>query len=430
MAIVGGFGLLGLLITIAILAMLANRVLSGTDDAADVLTGSVPPELTTSSTAAADCPAAPPTSASTGGGLPAIGDAADAATCQVNRATLETAAQVYEITTGAPPADQQAMVDAGILEEPVPTHTVALGPPQASRSPEWATAPECEPPAGGEGEAGEHHPLGSRRAGGTVSAMPDAASTDELTIRRSTPSDRDAVIGLCRASLGWVEGDPNEAFFSWKHDQNPFGASPTWVAVAPDGQLAGVRGVPALGVRRAGRRANSRHAISAVRAVDTATHPDWQGKGIFTRLTLGALDELGDDGLDVVFNTPNDQSRPGYLKMGWSEVGRVPVAVRLRSALSARRVAGARAAAEKWSEPVDVGLDAPMVLAAPTSVQRLLDSLAPARAGIATARSVEYLQWRYAFGPLAVPGAAAGRPSATDSSCSGSAPWRQRPRPS
>ncbi len=47
------------------------------------------------------------------------------------------------------------------------------------------------------------------------------------------------------------------------------------------------------------------------------------------------------DGVDVVFNTPNDQSRPGYLKMGWSEVGRVPVAVRLRSALSARRVAGA-----------------------------------------------------------------------------------------
>ena len=224
--------------------------------------------------------------------------------------------------------------------------------------------------------------------------MPDAASTDELTIRRSTPSDRDAVIGLCRASLGWVEGDPNEAFFSWKHDKNPFGASPTWVAVAPDGELAGVRVFLRWAFDEPGQR-----TISAVRAVDTATHPDWQGKGIFTRLTLGALDELGGDGLDVVFNTPNDQSRPGYLKMGWSEVGRVPVAVRLRSALSARRVAGARAAAEKWSEPVDAGLEAPMVLAATDEVQRLLDSLGPAR-GIATARSVEYLQWRYSFGPL------------------------------
>jgi hypothetical protein len=39
------------------------------------------------------------------------------------------------------------------------------------------------------------------------------------------------------------------------------------------------------------------------------------------------------------------------------------------------------------------------VLAATDEVQRLLDSLGPAR-GIATARSVEYLQWRYSFGPL------------------------------
>ena len=45
MAMVGGFGLLGLLITIAILALLANRVLSGTDDAADVRTGWLPPEI-------------------------------------------------------------------------------------------------------------------------------------------------------------------------------------------------------------------------------------------------------------------------------------------------------------------------------------------------------------------------------------------------
>jgi GNAT superfamily N-acetyltransferase len=224
--------------------------------------------------------------------------------------------------------------------------------------------------------------------------MSDDVSTDDLTIRRATSADRDEVVALCRASLGWTEGDPNEAFFSWKHDQNPFGSSPTWVAEAADGQLAGVRVF-----LRWQFRAPDATTISAVRAVDTATHPDWQGKGIFTRLTLGALDELGDDGLDVVFNTPNDQSRPGYLKMGWSQVGRVPVAVRLRSVTSTRRLAGARAAAEKWSQPVDVGLDAPMVLAASDELQRLLDSLAPSP-GIATARSVEYLQWRYAFGPL------------------------------
>lgn len=110
--------------------------------------------------------------------------------------------------------------------------------------------------------------------------------------------------------------------------------------------------------------------ISAVRAVDTATHPDWQGSGIFTRLTLGALDELRDDGLDVVFNTPNDQSRPGYLKMGWSQVvtgGHRWAGCPSRSGSVPLRAYGdwpARAAAQGWSEPVDAAVDASMVLAA------------------------------------------------------------------
>jgi GNAT superfamily N-acetyltransferase len=80
--------------------------------------------------------------------------------------------------------------------------------------------------------------------------------------------------------------------------------------------------------------------INAVRAVDTATHPDWQGRGIFSRLTLGALDDLRDDGVDCVFNTPNDKSRPGYLKMGWQQVGKVPVSVRLTGPRFDRQVGG------------------------------------------------------------------------------------------
>ena len=221
-----------------------------------------------------------------------------------------------------------------------------------------------------------------------------AEESDELTIRRATRDDRAAMIDLCRASLGWNEGDPNEEFFAWKHDENPFGESPAWLAVAPDGSLAGLRVL----MRWRFRAPDGGH-ISAVRAVDTATHPDWQGKGIFKRLTLGALDELGEQGLDVVFNTPNDQSRPGYLKMGWAEVGRVPVAVRLRSPLAAARMSGARAAAEKWSQRSDVALDAARVFADTTATERLLARI-PTPVGISTARSAAYLRWRYSFEPL------------------------------
>lgn len=217
---------------------------------------------------------------------------------------------------------------------------------------------------------------------------------DELTVRRAEAADRPAVIELCRASLGWRAGDPNEAFFAWKHDQNPFGPSPAWVAEAPGGRLVGLR----VFLRWRFRRPDGT-TFRAVRAVDTATHPEFQGRGIFTRLTLGALPELAGDGVECVFNTPNDQSRPGYLKMGWRVVGRVPVAVRVRSPRSVARMAGARAAAEKWSRPCDVGLDAASVLSDRDATAGLLRRCGPP-AGIATDRDPEVLAWRYSFAPL------------------------------
>ena len=92
------------------------------------------------------------------------------------------------------------------------------------------------------------------------------------------------MLDLLDASLGWVPDELHRAFFAWKHRENPFGPSPAWVAT--DGADRRVPHVPPLGVRADG--GSSR----AVRAVDTATHPDHQGQGIFTALTLHALDAL------------------------------------------------------------------------------------------------------------------------------------------
>lgn len=217
---------------------------------------------------------------------------------------------------------------------------------------------------------------------------------DRLTIHRAGPDDRDAIIALARASLGWRDGDPNEAFFAWKHDENPFGQSPAWLSKTPEGRLAGLRVFLRWRfVTPSGDR------LSAVRAVDTATHPDFQGRGIFTSLTLGALPDLREDGVDNVFNTPNDKSRPGYLKMGWSQVGRVPVGIRLASLSAAPRIARSRTGAELWSEESDVGIAAPEALADSDALATLLRSV-PAARGTTTDRSPEYLQWRYRFAPL------------------------------
>src|SRR5262249_43359766 len=147
---------------------------------------------------------------------------------------------------------------------------------------------------------------------------------------------------LLRASLGWADDPGFDRYFAWKHRENSFGASPSWVAVEA-GRIVGFRTFLRWEfVDRQGNRAR------AVRAVDTATHPDAQGRGIFRRLTLHALDDLARDDVDFVFNTPNDKSRPGYLRMGWVDVGRVGTSVRVLGVGGARRMLHSRVPAERW----------------------------------------------------------------------------------
>ena len=239
-------------------------------------------------------------------------------------------------------------------------------------------------------------PLGPCQGWRTVPRAPvplSVVATADLTIRRTVEADRPAVVELCRAALGWSAGTTDQAFFTWKHDQNPFGPSPMWLAEDGDGRPLGVRAFLRWRFRR-----TDGSTFHAVRAVDTATHPDARGQGVFTRLTLGALPELRHDGIDAVFNTPNDQSRPGYLKMGWNVVGRVPVAVRPTGPAALRRLAGARTAAEKWSVPADVGRTPADAFADDAEVAALLRRCH--RAGTATDRDADYLRWRYGFGPL------------------------------
>jgi GNAT superfamily N-acetyltransferase len=211
---------------------------------------------------------------------------------------------------------------------------------------------------------------------------------DGLVVRRAVAADRPAILGLLAASLGRDASDRRyESLFTWKHEESPFGASPVWVAV--DGErLAGVRAMMRWEFEVGGR------AVRAVRAVDTATNPEDQGRGVFTKLTLHAVDELREEGVEFVFNTPNDQSRRGYLKMGWQVVGRLPAAVRPTRLRALPRIARARVPAERWSAPTRVGEPASAVLDRAGELGALLASQ-PASAGVRTRRSVEFLRWRY-----------------------------------
>ena len=212
------------------------------------------------------------------------------------------------------------------------------------------------------------------------------------TIRRATAADDDATLDLARQALGWDDDERHGPFFNWKHRENPFGESPGWVATDGDRVVA----------FRTFLRWEWRHAdgtvLRAVRAVDTATHPDYQGQGLFRALTLHAIDALADDGVAFVFNTPNDNSRPGYLKMGWQIVGRPAVRVRPGHPGALLHMVRARVSASKWSEPAAFGRSPQEAFADDDEVRNTLAAGTPEP--LTTNRTPAYLRWRYGFGPL------------------------------
>lgn len=211
---------------------------------------------------------------------------------------------------------------------------------------------------------------------------------ERVIVRPVTTDDREQIIRLAADSLGWKGDDRDRAFFRWKHDENPFGTSLAWVAV--DGErIVGFRSFMRWDVEGEGVT----HHL--VRAVDTATHREFRGRGIFRRLTTLAVAEMTAAGIGAVFNLPNAASRAGYLSMGWSDVGRPTLGLVPNGVLTVARVARGRPAAAKWSEPVTVGDPVLEALGGDSQIGPMRF-----RRGWTTVRSPAYLRWRYGFAPL------------------------------
>lgn len=149
-----------------------------------------------------------------------------------------------------------------------------------------------------------------------------------LTTRKADiVAEADRIAALLRSTFGSEQFTPG--FLVWKHHDNPMGRS--FVLVVEDGdRLVGLRCFMFWKVEVGGKK------LRAIRPVDTAVHPDMQGKGLFKKMTLQGLEMVKGE-YDIVFNTPNSNSLPGYLKMGWSKLSQqFPVYTALRPFFAAR----------------------------------------------------------------------------------------------
>ena len=247
------------------------------------------------------------------------------------------------------PADSAALAAAIELVATDPELYARLGAAAAARAPEFGVTRTVAEIEAIYERLARQAPVAVAEAAPSVAAERRASARPSLDIRPVDPEDREAIISLLQRSLG-SDGDPRyPELFAWKHDTNRFGPSPMWVAT-DGGRVVAFRALMRWEFIRGGQ------VLRAVRAVDTATDPDYQGRGLFRALTMHGLESVKAEGVDFVFNTPNDQSRPGYLKMGWREVGRLPAAVHFSGLTGAVQALRSRVPADRWSTELDVGV--------------------------------------------------------------------------
>lgn len=125
----------------------------------------------------------------------------------------------------------------------------------------------------------------------------------EIDYKKDIP----AVVQLIKEGL---DDTFTESFFRWKHVQNPFGKSFGFL-VEDEGDIIGIRMFMFWKFKK------SKEYKTAIRPVDTVVDKRYRGKGLFKKLNLDGI-ELCKGKFDVIFNTPNDNSLPGNLKMGWN----------------------------------------------------------------------------------------------------------------
>ena len=205
---------------------------------------------------------------------------------------------------------------------------------------------------------------------------------DTITTRELEEGDVVSVLDLLRASLGeppLLRRTPE--LFAWKHFDNPFGRSIAVLAEADD-RIVGLRAF-----MRWDLLTMQGSTIRCVRAVDTATHPEYQRRGIFRRLTEEALELAVAKDVDLVFNTPNEKSGAGYLSMGWKEVGTIGAMARPSPRLMTDRRPGPVTEPERFL--VDPQPALPLAVADRTP------------RGLRTPRTDAYLRWRFGSHPSA-----------------------------
>jgi GNAT superfamily N-acetyltransferase len=176
-----------------------------------------------------------------------------------------------------------------------------------------------------------------------------------------------------------VTGKP---YFDWQFLERP-GGRPVAFCARQEGArpeaLAGVYLVmPATLLAGA-------HALDFSVSVYTATHPDYQRRGIFSRLAGLTYERCEKQGVAGTVGVPNNNSLPGFMRLGFTVLGRMELLARPASPLAGLRAPGRPGGQViEFKSPQDF-----------SAIDCRLDRARALSGGVLFERGTEFLAWRY-----------------------------------
>jgi GNAT superfamily N-acetyltransferase len=130
-----------------------------------------------------------------------------------------------------------------------------------------------------------------------------------------------------------VAGRFNLSYLDWLYAQNPYGRAVGFDAWDGDKLAAHYVGIPMDTIVDG-------QSVRALLSLNTATHPRYQGRGLFTKLAEHTYEAAAAQNIQVVFGVANANSTPGFVrKLGFqlveslaAKVGLGPLSIDLAAA--------------------------------------------------------------------------------------------------
>lgn len=115
---------------------------------------------------------------------------------------------------------------------------------------------------------------------------------------------------------------PSMEYLVWKFDNNPAGATIRVVADAA-GKIVGQCVLWPTNLQL------GKEIVRGTQRMDSAIHPDYQGQGLFTKLTEMCMNTAAENGIEVFYAFPNKKSYQLSIgRLNWDHVGDIPMWVR------------------------------------------------------------------------------------------------------